>query len=132
MRVNLGSDKSITGGCACGSFRYEFKPPILSAFHCHCRHCQYSSGAGHSSLFVVSSYTLQTEGNLKLFDQEAESGNIVSRGFCPYCGTPVTCITSGNEGVVMLHAASLDNPEHFNPTKSVFEDRKCSWDFAIE
>lgn len=123
--------EKVTGSCACGAFRYAFNSPILTAFHCHCRHCQYASGSGHSSLFVVPSFALKTEGSLKLFDQVAESGATVSRGFCPYCGSPVLVKTTGNTDVVMLHAASLTNPELFKPTKSVFEDRKCSWDWQL-
>ncbi len=121
--------KNILGGCACGSYRYEINTPILSAFHCHCRHCQRASGTGHSSLFVVPSIASKSTGNLKYFDQVSDTGNTVSRGFCPYCGSPATCKTSGNTQVIMFHAATLDEAEGFNPTKSVFTQHQCSWDF---
>ncbi|MFL0805273.1 MAG: GFA family protein [Agarilytica sp.] len=118
------------GGCACGSYRYELDTTILSAFHCHCRHCQHASGTGHSSLFVVPSDAPISTGNLKYFDQTSGAGNTVSRGFCPYCGSPVTCKTSGNTQVIMFHASTLDDTENFKPTKSVFAQQQCSWDFV--
>ncbi|MFL0800595.1 MAG: GFA family protein [Agarilytica sp.] len=117
------------GGCACGSYRYEFDTEILSAFHCHCRHCQHASGTGHSSLFVIPSNVHTSKGHLKYFDQLSDTGNTVSRGFCPYCGSPITCKTSGNTQVTMFHASSLDDVESFNPTKSVFIQQQCNWDF---
>ena len=36
----------ITGGCGCGSVRFEVYCPFLSASYCHCTRCQHRSGSG--------------------------------------------------------------------------------------
>lgn len=56
----------------------------------------------------------------------------MSRGFCRECGSPVVIqhrrITPGPE-VVILHAASLDDPSWFCPTMDIYTSRAQPWDF---
>ena len=39
----------ITGGCACGSVRYEVSQPFVSSNYCHCTRCQRRSGTAASA-----------------------------------------------------------------------------------
>lgn len=75
------------GGCACGAVRYESSADPQFSFHCQCRQCQRASGTGHASLFVVPADALTLRGTLKFHDQKADSGNTISRGLCPACGS---------------------------------------------
>ena len=34
----------VTGGCLCGAVRYEAEVFLQSAYYCHCKSCQKSSG----------------------------------------------------------------------------------------
>ena len=34
----------LTGGCLCGSVRYEVTRPLVSAGYCHCTRCQRRTG----------------------------------------------------------------------------------------
>ncbi len=116
------------GGCACRAYRYECQAESVVGFHCHCRACQRASGTGHSSLFALPVSAVSGVGDLKYYDQVADSGALVSRGFCPYCGSPIVCKTSANSAVVILHAASLDDPAAFQPQQSVYCCERQGWD----
>ncbi len=117
------------GGCACGAVRYTSQVQPQFSFHCQCRQCQRASGTGHSSQFVVPAAAVTVNGELKFHDQTADDGNTVSRGFCPVCGSPVMGRSSGHPGIVIIHAASLDDPSRFKPQKVVWSAEGQAWDF---
>ena len=81
---------SFPGGCRCGQIRYAVSAEPLFAAHCHCRDCQYASGTGFSSVIAVPTASFRlTAGEPRAFEVAAESGNVVSRKFCPNCGSPL-------------------------------------------
>ena len=113
---------------ACGAVRYHATAEPLSAFHCQCRQCQRASGGGHASLFVLSKEAVRIEGELRYFEQTADDGATISRGFCPQCGSPVLGFTTGKPAIYILAAASLDDPTRFHPTRVVFHTAAQPWD----
>jgi hypothetical protein len=117
-----------TGGCLCGAVRYESDGEPMAAGHCHCLDCRKSSGTGHCSHLGLPEAGFKLTGELRFFDAPADSGNIVSRGFCPTCGSAIYSTNSGMNGVLFLRASSLDDPELFNPQVVVFTKRAPSWD----
>jgi len=127
---DAGSHYPLTGGCACGAVRYSANEPPRFAFHCQCRQCQRAGGAGHSSQFVVAADAMSISGELRFFDQTADSGSTISRGFCPNCGSPVLGRTSGHPEIVLVHAGSLDDPAVFVPQKVVWTSEAQPWDYV--
>lgn len=119
----------LTGGCACGAIRYTVNADPGFSFHCQCRQCQRASGGGHASLFIVPKAATTVEGELGFYDQQADDGATVSRGFCPRCGSPVLGRSSGYPDVVLIAAASLDDPTRFRPQKAVFTASGQPWDY---
>jgi len=118
---------SISGGCLCGAVRYECAEESGGG-HCHCNDCRRSSGTGHCSHMIVPESGFAVTGEIRFFDKPADSGNMVSRGFCPTCGAALYSTNAGMPGVVFVRASSLDDPEHFRPQMIVYTDRAASWD----
>lgn len=116
------------GGCACGAIRYEAKADPQFSFHCQCRQCQRISGTGHASQFMVPADAVAVRGEIRFYDQTADSGNTVSSGFCPACGSPVLKKTSGYAEMLFIHAATLDDPGLFKPQKVVYSASRQPWD----
>ncbi|MEO1016516.1 MAG: GFA family protein [Pseudomonadota bacterium] len=117
----------ITGGCLCGQVRYSCEEESGGG-HCHCTDCRKSSGTGHCSHMIVSEAGFSIEGDVKFFHKPADSGNMVARGFCPDCGSPVYSTNAAMQGLVFVRASSLDDPEVFKPQMIVYTDREASWD----
>ena len=102
-----------SGGCACGAIRYECSAHPVFSWNCHCRDCQRASGSAFCPVLYVSKATLTITGKSKYYDVRAESGNQVSRGFCPECGSPVFIQAELVPDLQGLWAASLDDPSQF-------------------
>ena len=119
---------NLTGGCACGAVRYESPSDPLVCGQCQCRACQRASGGGHGCHIMIPKASLTLRGDVTYWDSAADSGNIVGRGFCPICGTPVLSRNSGFPDHMFLKAASLDDPARFEPSMVVFTGTAQPWD----
>lgn len=118
---------AIEGGCLCGQIRYCCAEETGGG-HCHCTDCRKTSGTGHGSHMIVPESAFSVTGKPKFFDKPADSGNMVSRGFCPECGSAIYSTNSGMPGLVFVRASSLDDTETFKPQMVVYADRAASWD----
>ena len=121
----------ITGGCACGAIRYKCSEKPIAELICHCRDCQRASGSATSAVLLVASDRLTFKGAQQTFHTvTTASGNRLSRGFCPTCGSPVSARWEGNpmcSKLQAIHAGSLDDPSTFSPTFEDWVSRAYSW-----
>lgn len=118
----------MTGGCLCGSVRYEAQPDLSSAYYCHCRDCQIGSGSAfHVAVLAPDSSFRVVFGETATYAKIADSGNNIERVFCPRCGTPVWWVGEGFPGLVVLTVSSLDNPEAITPSRELWTSSAVSW-----
>lgn len=115
------------GGCLCGAVRYEGAAGPDFVAHCHCDDCRKTSGTDHATHMLVAEDGFAVFGTLKFFDFPAESGSIVSRGFCPECGSPIVSRNSNMPGRVFVRVSSLDDLEIAKPQMIVYASRAPSW-----
>lgn len=120
------------GGCLCGAVRYPCTGEPMMAGHCHCEDCRRSSGTGHCSHLGVPEASVSLSGETKGYARPADSGNIVTRHFCPICGAAVFSTNAAMPGLVFLRASSLDDLEVFKPQMHVYVARAASWDHRTE
>jgi hypothetical protein len=98
-----------SGGCQCGAVRFRVSGTLDDASICHCRMCQKAFGAYYAPLVSTVGATLAwTRGQPTRF----ASSNLVQRGFCNQCGTPLTY--EAPDGV-SLAAGAFDTPALFPP-----------------
>jgi len=119
-----------SGGCLCGDVRYESTVDPQLAGHCHCIDCRKSSGTGHCTHVGIPRAAFEVTGEVKFYAHPADSGNMISRGFCPTCGCAIYSINSGMPELVFPRASSLDDPELIQPQVVVYASRAPSWDFV--
>lgn len=117
-----------TGRCLCGAVRYTCDGDPMMAGHCHCEDCRRSSGSGHSSHLVVPEDSVDLTGEVRIYVRASDSGNPVSRAFCPTCGAPIFSRNPAMPGMLFLRASSLDDLEVFQPQMHVYMTRAASWD----
>lgn len=116
------------GGCLCGAVRYSCNGEPAMAGHCHCTDCRRSSGSGHSSHMAVPRATVSLTGKVSEYVSPSDSGNMVTRAFCPTCGAPVYSTNAAMPDLIFLRASSLDDLEVFQPQMVVYASRAASWD----
>ena len=118
-----------TGGCACGAIRYECSAEPLISLNCHCRDCQRISGSAHTSNLGVSKDAFKlTKGQPKFYEFTADSGNRISRGFCPECGSPLFSQSPARD-FIGIRASSLDDPSWHQPSMDIYTDSAQPWDY---
>ena len=116
-----------TGQCACGDIRYTGTAVPTFSWLCHCRDCQRASGSAYCSIMYVPRESLTIEGEATYFTVLAESGNKVSRGFCPRCGSQMFILADLVPPLQGVWAASLDAPDQFEPVVQVWCGSKREW-----
>ena len=118
-----------TGGCLCGRVRYEGTADPLFMGNCHCRDCQKAGGGAYGAEIGLPAAALKITGTVKYYDSKAESGNTLSRGFCPECGARLFGKTSAMQELAMISAGSLDDPGLYQPTMDIFTASAQPWDY---
>ncbi len=121
-----------TGGCHCGSVRYQAtgKPVIIA--HCHCQDCQRLSGAGHTTGAMFSVANFQLDGRLSEYTLDADNGNRVTKAFCPNCGSHILGRNSGSTGYVTVSLGTLDDSSALEPQVAIFARNRKPWDTMDE
>jgi len=120
---------SFTGGCMCGAVRYECSAEPLMAGNCHCRDCQRATGGAFSPGLFVPRSALTITGDVKYYDVQADSGNILSRGFCPNCGSRLFGRRAAMPDFMGITAGSLDDPSWYRPAIDLYTASAQPWDY---
>ena len=120
--------QKLSGGCACGSIRYECNANPVLMFNCHCRDCQQASGSAYAAIVVMPKAAVQVRGEPRYHKVVGQSGKAIERGFCPSCGSPVMVKLERLPDVLAFQAGSLDDPATFQPKADVFISSAQSWD----
>ncbi len=120
------SGNNLTGGCLCGSVRYETAAPVTEATFCHCRSCRRASGAHSLPWITVARNGLRWQGVAAPTDYRSSPG--VTRRFCHRCGTPLAYATDSSPATVDLTIGSLDDPAAFAPTDHIWMEDAVAWD----
>ena len=111
MSEAVESSGTWAGGCQCGAIRYRFTENPRGAHVCHCRMCQKAFGAFYAPLVGGPRTAFEvTRGTMASF----RSSDLVERGFCRDCGTPLTFNYLEGKGI-SVSIGSLDHPELFPP-----------------
>lgn len=119
----------LTGGCMCGAVRYECSTEPLMAANCHCRDCQRATGGAYASVFFVPRNAVKITGEVKYYDVKGDSGNILSRGFCPTCGSRLFGKPAVMPDAMGIMAGSLDDPSRHRPAMDIYTASAQPWDY---
>lgn len=122
------SEQSLTGGCSCGSVRYESAAPISGAAFCHCRSCRRATGAAAVPWTSVAFARFRWLGVRPPARYESSAG--VTRSFCPRCGTPLAYQSASSPETLDLTLGSLDDATAVAPLDHIWMEDALPWDRA--
>jgi hypothetical protein len=116
------SDLPLTGGCQCGAVRFRVEGEPGRASICHCRMCQKAFAGPFGALVTVKvAHLAWTRGAPSRF----ESSNVVQRGFCAACGTPLTFEWSADK--IDLAVFAFDDPSRVEPAVQLAVEGRPAW-----
>jgi hypothetical protein len=121
-----GMNDARTGGCLCGQVRYRISAPAGPARICWCRDCQRIAANGTANA-IFPSAAIEVTGALAEHTKAADSGNRVTRRFCPQCGTQLFSDSSGRPGFTVVRLGTLDDPSSVAPSANIWAARAPAW-----
>jgi len=72
--------------------------------NCHCTDCQQISGSTHATLVFMAEGDVSISGEIKRFTHSVDSGNKLTKDFCPNCGSQMFGGNAGRPGMIALKA----------------------------
>ena len=118
----------LTGGCLCGAVRYEYDGEIGPANYCHCADCRRCTGSAFNIGVRVAARQFRiVKGTPRGFTKTGDSGNALTRHFCPECGSPLYTSSPRHPEFFYLKAGCLDDPAVVHPTHQNWTRSRVPW-----
>ncbi len=119
----MSTPAALGGGCQCGAVRYRATGELGYPHLCHCLMCQKAAGNYFMPLAAAqrADFAL-TRGTPTWF----HSSDVVRRGFCGTCGTPLFYDVPGADFINIV-LGSLDEPNCVKPIMQSNTGRKMIW-----
>lgn len=115
-----------TGRCLCGAVSFTLSADPLAVRICWCRDCQHLAANGTVNLLVPAE-ALSVSGTVAEHVKTADSGNQLTRQFCPSCGTHLFGISSGRPQFRVVRVGNLDEPSSVTPTTNIWTSSAPVW-----
>jgi hypothetical protein len=118
----------MTGGCQCGTLRYQVDAAPLGCWACHCNECRKQSGSafGLSMLVPLAAFRF-VSGEPAVWTRLAASGNLLDCLFCAACGSRIAHRRHMHEGRITLKPGTLDDPRWIQPARHFFVEEALPW-----
>ena len=120
-------EKKLSGGCACGSIRYQLHAPPMFVNCCHCDDCQRLTG----SAFVINA-VIETQAIKRLRGKPVavpvpreHAPHDIYR--CPKCQTALWSDYGHRPNLRFVRVGTLDQPRALKPGAHIFTRFKVKW-----
>jgi hypothetical protein len=116
-----------TGGCLCGSVRYEVRGPLRDVLTCRCIECRRWSGHVFAATAARREHLVLLEsGSLRWLESPHSESN-ARRGFCSECGSSLFWDAPVRE-TISIAAGSLDEPTGLRLIGHVYVSQTADYD----
>jgi len=92
--------------------------------NCHCKDCQKITGAAYATMVFLKDDEIKVTGTTKRFQHPADSGNVLTKDFCPKCGSQMFGGNQARPGLMLIRAGVINEQEHVKPQFNVFASGK--------
>src|SRR3954453_18647603 len=100
----------LSGGCPCGTIRYQIPSFPLLLYACNCSDCQRASGSAFALNMPVFTSDFQIlKGEPKGWHHTSPTGVQVPSRFCIECGGRLYGERAGRDEIVNVRAGTLDD-----------------------
>ncbi|MGE0025356.1 MAG: GFA family protein [Hyphomicrobium sp.] len=123
---------NVSGGCLCGAVRFKVSGTPIRMAQCHCLDCQRASGTGHMSNAIFNAADVEISGATASYASTSDSGNVLTRHFCPTCGGRVFLTSKARPGKIVMAVGAFDDMSWFEPEIVLFTKRRPHWDITTE
>ena len=116
-----------TGGCQCGSIRYEITEAPQLVYTCHCTDCQSITSSAFSIGVTLPANAFNlTQGTPQAVQRAADSGRVTTWWICGKCGAWV--FAGPNPASTRnIRGGTLDDTSWLHPTVHFWARNKQPW-----
>jgi hypothetical protein len=122
------SDLPLSGGCLCGSVRFEVTEPPVRASYCHCTRCQRRSGAAASPQARIAPGSLRILDGAELVRSWSPADHGFAKEFCSVCGSQLWSRSPDDPDVVSVRLGAFDADPGIRPQLRQFVAYAASWE----
>lgn len=116
-----------SGHCSCGRIAASIAAEPLTVRLCWCRQCQQAGGGSATANAVFPRDAITLSGALAEHSYPAASGNRLSHGYCPDCGTQVLAYSSARDDLTVIRLGFLDIGHGLCPSAIIWADEAPDW-----
>jgi hypothetical protein len=120
-------DLPLTGGCLCGSVRFEIDEPLVSANYCHCTRCQRRTGTAASASARVVPGSLRVVAGEELI-RAFEPPDGFAKVFCSACGSALWSEDPANRDVKGVRLGAIDGDPGIRPSHRNYVAYAAAWE----
>lgn len=120
---------AVAGSCLCGTVAYEFDPPPLRMYDCHCSRCRRAVSAAYQTVLRVRRSGFRW---LAGADHVADYRLPGTRFQCAFCRTCGSRTPWARDTQVCVPAGSLDGDPGERPHRGIFTDSRVGWSVLDE
>jgi hypothetical protein len=116
----------LTGGCLCGSVRFEVSSELGPIVYCHCSLCRRASGSafGSNASVQASAFRIR-QGENVVTEYESTPGYF--RAFCSRCGSPLYGRHKDYPSFRRVRLGTFDGDPGGRPVANIWLDSKAPW-----
>ena len=118
---------TFSGSCLCRECVYQIDGDIEPAGVCHCEDCRKVTGSPFGVSFRVLKDRFRLEGRTASFSKTADSGAVLTRHFCPSCGSPLFTESETHSEAIYVKAGTLDQPEAIRIERQAWMVSRVDW-----
>ncbi len=116
----------LTGQCLCGGVSFSADGDVAFQANCHCTDCRQTTGATFATLLFMQKSDVEVSGEVKSFSHTVDSGNVLTKHFCPNCGSQVFGTGAKRPEMISLRAGCINEQEHVKPQINIFSGSKMN------
>lgn len=120
-------DTPLTGGCLCGSVRFEVTAPLVVAGYCHCTRCQRRTGSAAAVSALVSPGSLRITSGEELLDS-FDPPDGFRKVFCSGCGGALWAQSPADPEVIVVRMGAFDGDPGIRPSYRQFVSYAAPWE----
>lgn len=128
----MAGEVNASGGCLCGAVRFKVSGKPLRMAQCHCVDCQRATGTGHASNATFLEQDVEVSGGTTSFASPSDSGNVLTRHFCPTCGARLFLTSKARPGMITFAVGAFDDSSWYEPQFVFYTKRRPRWDITTE
>lgn len=116
-----------TGGCLCGSVRFEIRGAVRTIVYCHCSQCRKAQGSAFATNGIVNADEFEIVAGIDaLTAYESTPGQI--KYFCATCGSPIMSTNMSRPTQVRVRLGTIESAIVERPGAHIFVSSKAEWD----